>query len=146
MATTPSKLFPLSSFAFPQKGQKPTRPLSKPPERDGQFITPRFTVSPAQIVESLAVMVASFNVTLIESLALQPPWVTVHEYVPFAVTVVVLVVPPLLHKYESYPEGAVNVVVVPHTVTSAPKPITGLFTTTVTESVHETPFVVTVQV
>ena len=56
------------------------------------------------------------------------------------------VVPPLLHKYESYPEGAVKVVEVPQTVTSAPKSITGLLTTTVTESVHETPFVVTVQV
>ena len=102
--------------------------------------------SPAQIVESLAVMVASTNVTSIESLALQPPCVTVHVYVPFALTVVVFVVTPLLHKYESYPEGAVNVVDVPQTVTSAPKSITGLLTTTVISSVHETPFVVTVQV
>ena len=70
----------------------------------------------------------------------------VQEYVPFALTVVVFVVPPLLHKYDSYPEGAVNVVEVPQTVTSAPKSITGLFTATVTESVQETPLAVIVQV
>ena len=58
----------------------------------------------------------------------------------------VFVVAPLLHKYESYPEGAVNVVEVPQRVTSLPKSMVGLFTTTVTLSVQETPLVDTVQV
>ena len=52
----------------------------------------------------------------------------------------VFVVPPLLHKYESNPIGAVNVVEVPHTVTSFPKSMVGLFTTTVTLSVQAFPF------
>ena len=69
-----------------------------------------------------------------------------HEYVPLAITVVVLVVAPLLHKYESNPVGAVNVVEVPHTVISLPKSIVGLLTTTVTLSVQLTPLVVVVQV
>ena len=69
-----------------------------------------------------------------------------HEYVPFAETVVVFVVAPLLHKYESNPVGAVNVVEVPQAVTSFPKSITGLLTTTVTLSVQLTPLVVVVQV
>ena len=59
------------------------------------------------------------------SLALHPPSETVHKYVPFAVTVVVFVVPPLLHKYESYPVGAVNVVEVPQAVTSEAKSMVG---------------------
>jgi hypothetical protein len=88
-------------------------------------LTLKVVVSPAQITESLAVIVASINVTSIESVALHPPWVSAHEYVPFAVTVVVFVVPPLLHKYESYPVGAVNVVEVPHTVTSLPRSMVG---------------------
>ena len=104
------------------------------------------TDCPAQIVESLALTVAFTSVTSTASVALHPPCVTVHEYVPFELTAVVFVVAPLLHEYESYPDGAVNVVEVPQTVTSAPKSIKGLLTTTVTESVHETPFVVTVQV
>ena len=58
----------------------------------------------------------------------------------------VFVVAPLLHTYESYPVGAVNVVEVPHTVTSFPKLIVGLLTTTVTLSVQLTPLVVVVQV
>ena len=94
--------------------------------------TESITVSPAQITESLAEIVASIKVTSTVSLALHPPSETVHEYVPFAVTVVVFVVPPLLHKYESYPLGAVNVVEVPQTVTSLPKSMVGLLTTTVT--------------
>ena len=53
---------------------------------------------------------------------------------------------PLLHEYESYPAGAVNVVEVPQAVTSLPKSMVGLFTTTVTESVQLTPLVVVVQV
>ena len=98
------------------------------------------------MVESLALAVAFTNVTSTASVALQPPCVTVHVYIPLALTVVMFVVPPLLHKYESYPEGAVNVVEVPQTVTSVPKSITGLFTATVTESVQETPLAVIVQV
>ncbi len=91
-------------------------------------------------------IVSGTKTTSIESLALQSPWVTVHEYDPFAVTVVVFVVAPLLHKYESYPEGAVNVIEVPQAVTSLPKSMVGLLTTTVTESVQLTPLVVVVQV
>ena len=87
--------------------------------------TESVNVSPAQITESLAEIVASINVTSIESLALHPPSETAHEYVPFAVTVVVFVVPPLLHKYESNPVGAVNVVEIPHTVTSLPRSMVG---------------------
>jgi hypothetical protein len=108
--------------------------------------TESVAVSPAQIVESLAVIIASINVTSTASLALHPPCVTVHVYVPFAVTVVVFVVPPLLHEYESYPVGAIKVVDVPQAVTSLPKFRVGLFTTTVKLFVHETPLVVTVQV
>ena len=89
---------------------------------------------------SLAEIVATINVTSIESVALHPPWVTVHEYDPFALTVVVFVVAPLLHKYESYPVGAVNVVEVPQAVTSLPKSMVGLLTTTVTLSVQAFPF------
>ena len=57
----------------------------------------------------------------------------------------VFVVAPLLHKYESYPEGAVNVVEVPQRVTSLPKSMVGLLTTTVTLSVQLTPLIVVVQ-
>jgi hypothetical protein len=67
-------------------------------------------------------------------------------YVPFAVTVVVFVVAPLLQTYESYPVGAVNVVEVPQAVISLPRSMVGLLTTTVTLSVQLTPLVVIVQV
>jgi hypothetical protein len=67
-------------------------------------------------------------------------------YVPFAVTVIEFVVPPLLHAYKSYPVGAVNVVDVPQTVTSLPRSMVASLTTTVIESVHETPLIVVVQV
>ena len=56
------------------------------------------------------------------------------------------VVPPLLHKYESNPLGAVNVVEVPQAVISLPRSMVGLFTSTVTLSVQLTPLVVVVQV
>ena len=90
-------------------------------------------------------IVTSISATSIVSLALHPPWVTEHAYVPFAVTVVVLVVAPLLHRYESYPLGAVNVVEGPQTVRSFPKSKGGLLTTTVTLSVQLTPLIVAVQ-
>ena len=108
--------------------------------------TESVTLSPIQITESLAVIIASINVTSIESVALHKPCVTVHVYVPIAVTVVVFVIAPLLHKYESYPVGAVNVVEVPQAVTSLPKLIVGLLTITVTLSVQLTPLIVVVQV
>ena len=84
--------------------------------------------------------------TSIESVALHKPSLTVHVYVPFAETVVVFVVAPLLQTYESNPAGAVNVVEVPQAVTSLPRSMVGLFNTTVIESVQLTPLVVTVQV